>query len=43
VNPFGGVRASGGGGRIGGPLANLEAFTEVQWVTLRSDLPAYPF
>jgi benzaldehyde dehydrogenase (NAD) len=43
VNPFGGVKASGGGGRLGGPLANFEAFTEVQWVTLRSDLPAYPF
>jgi benzaldehyde dehydrogenase (NAD) len=43
VNPFGGVKASGGGGRLGGPRANFEAFTEVQWVTLRSDLPAYPF
>jgi benzaldehyde dehydrogenase (NAD) len=43
VNPFGGVRASGGGARLGGPLANFEAFTEVQWVTLRSELPGYPF
>ena len=43
VNPFGGVKASGGGARIGGPIANFEAFTEVQWVTLRSDLPDYPF
>jgi benzaldehyde dehydrogenase (NAD) len=43
VNPFGGVRASGGGSRLGGPIANFEAFTEVQWVTLRSDLPTYPF
>ena len=43
VNPFGGVKASGGGGRIGGPLANFEAFTEVQWITMRTDLPAYPF
>ena len=43
VNPFGGVKSSGGGGRLGGPLANFEAFTEVQWVTMRSDLPAYPF
>jgi benzaldehyde dehydrogenase (NAD) len=43
VNPFGGVRASGGGGRLGGPQANFEAFTEVQWVTIRSELPAYPF
>jgi benzaldehyde dehydrogenase (NAD) len=43
VNPFGGVKSSGGGGRIGGPLANFEAFTEVQWITVRSDLPKYPF
>jgi benzaldehyde dehydrogenase (NAD) len=43
LNPFGGVRASGGGARLGGPAANFEAFTETQWVTLRSELPAYPF
>jgi benzaldehyde dehydrogenase (NAD) len=43
VNPFGGVKASGAGARLGGPQANLEAFTELQWVTVRSDLPAYPF
>jgi benzaldehyde dehydrogenase (NAD) len=43
VNPFGGVGASGGGGRIGGHQANFDAFTEVQWVTLRSELPTYPF
>jgi benzaldehyde dehydrogenase (NAD) len=24
-------------------MANIEAFTETQWVTLRGDLPAYPF
>ena len=41
--PFGGVGASGNGGRLGGPRANLEAFTETQWVTVRGDLPAYPF
>jgi benzaldehyde dehydrogenase (NAD) len=43
VNPFGGVQASGGGARLGGPQANFETFTEVQWVTLRSELPSYPF
>jgi benzaldehyde dehydrogenase (NAD) len=43
VNPFGGVKASGGGGRVGGPAANFDAFTEVQWVTLRTELPSYPF
>ena len=41
--PFGGVGASGNGGRLGGAQANLEAFTETQWVTVRGDLPAYPF
>lgn len=43
VNPFGGVKASGAGSRVGGPRANLEAFTEVQWVTVQSEPPAYPF
>jgi benzaldehyde dehydrogenase (NAD) len=43
VIPFGGVGASGTGGRLGGSGANLEAFTETQWVTAQSDLPAYPF
>ena len=43
VNPFGGVKASGPGSRIGGAEANIEAFTNVQWVTVRSDLPQYPF
>jgi hypothetical protein len=23
--------------------ANVEAFTETQWVTMRSEIPAYPF
>lgn len=43
VAPFGGVADSGTGSRHGGPDANLEAFTEAQWVTVRGDLPAYPF
>jgi benzaldehyde dehydrogenase (NAD) len=41
--PFGGVGSSGNGGRLGGVRANLDAFTETQWVTVRGDLPAYPF
>jgi benzaldehyde dehydrogenase (NAD) len=41
--PFGGVGESGTGSRHGGSAANLEAFTEVQWVTMRGDLPRYPF
>ncbi len=42
VNPFGGVKATGSSW-IGGPKANIEAFTTTQWVTVRGDLPEYPF
>ena len=41
--PFGGVEESGTGSRHGGIDANLDAFTETQWVTVRGDLPQYPF
>ncbi len=41
--PFGGVGVSGTGSRLGGADANLEAFTETQWVTVRGDVAAYPF
>jgi benzaldehyde dehydrogenase (NAD) len=41
--PFGGVGASGTGARFGGAAANIEAFTETRWVTLRSEPPRYPF
>jgi benzaldehyde dehydrogenase (NAD) len=41
--PFGGVGDSGNGARHGGVAANLEAFTEQQWVTVRGELPQYPF
>ena len=40
--PFGGVLDSGTGSRHGGARANLEAFTETQWVTVRGSLPTYP-
>ncbi|MGP3916606.1 aldehyde dehydrogenase family protein [Nonomuraea sp. 10N515B] len=43
VAPFGGLGASGTGARFGGIQGNLEAFTEVQWVTAQSEIPAYPF
>lgn len=43
VIPFGGVGDSGNGSRMGGILANLDAYTETQWVTARSSLPSYPF
>ena len=41
--PFGGVGASGTGARFGGPAANVDAFTDTQWVTVRSEPPPYPF
>jgi benzaldehyde dehydrogenase (NAD) len=40
--PFGGVGESGTGTRQGGTRANLEAFTDTQWITMRGSLPAYP-
>jgi benzaldehyde dehydrogenase (NAD) len=42
VAPFGGVAASGTGARFGG-LSNLDAFTESRWITVRGEIPAYPF
>lgn len=39
--PFGGVGASGNGVRFGGPDANIEAFTETQWVTVRAETEDY--
>src|SRR3954452_10473354 len=43
VAPFGGVKASGNGTRFGGADANVEAFTEAQWVTPGGEPPPYPF
>jgi benzaldehyde dehydrogenase (NAD) len=42
-SPFGGVGASGTGSRIGGATANIEAFTETQWLTMRPEIAPYPF
>ncbi|MER7199118.1 benzaldehyde dehydrogenase [Streptomyces sp. CB01635] len=42
VAPFGGVAASGTGARFGGE-ANIEAFTETRWTTVRGDVAGYPF
>jgi benzaldehyde dehydrogenase (NAD) len=41
--PFGGTGASGTGSRFGGAQANLDAFTETRWVTMRSKPGAFPF
>jgi len=43
VAPFGGVGFSGTGARFGGVEANLEAFTETQWVTMQGEIARYPF
>jgi benzaldehyde dehydrogenase (NAD) len=40
--PFGGLFDSGTGSRFGGS-ANLDAFTETRWVTVRGDIAPYPF
>ncbi len=42
VAPFGGVGWSGTGARFGGE-ANLDAFTETQWVTMQGSIERYPF
>ena len=42
-SPGRGGGAAGTGSRFGGAEANVEAFTETQWVTLRDDVPGYPF
>jgi benzaldehyde dehydrogenase (NAD) len=42
-SPFGGIAASGTGSRFGGAAANIEAFTETRWVTMRAQPPTYPF
>jgi benzaldehyde dehydrogenase (NAD) len=39
--PFGGVGASGSSARFGGVQANLDAYTDLQWVTMRERLPDY--
>ena len=41
-SPFGGIASSGTGGRLGGPQANIEAFTETRWITLRREPGQYP-
>ncbi|TCK27549.1 benzaldehyde dehydrogenase [Pseudonocardia endophytica] len=43
VAPFGGLGFSGNGSRTGGIQANLDAYTETQWVTAQSTIARYPF
>lgn len=42
-SPFGGMGASGTGSRFGGAAANIDAFTETQWLTVRPEIAPYPF
>ncbi|MGW2938458.1 aldehyde dehydrogenase family protein [Streptomyces sp. NPDC001156] len=42
VAPFGGIAASGTGARLGGE-ADLAAFTELRWTTVRREVARYPF
>ncbi len=40
--PFGGVGSSGTGARHGGAAANVDAFTETRWITMRREPGQYP-
>lgn len=42
-SPFGGVGSSGTGSRHGGADANVEAFTETRWITMRREPGQFPF
>ncbi|MCC8628991.1 benzaldehyde dehydrogenase [Xanthomonas vesicatoria] len=42
INPFGGTGASGNGTSVGGP-ADWEQYTHWQWLTIKSEVPQYPF
>lgn len=43
TSPTGGTGLSGNGARYGGPDANMEGLTEMQWVTIDGEIPDYPF
>ena len=42
TNPFGGMGCSGNGARVGGP-ADLDEYTQWQWLTVKGEAPQYPF
>ncbi|CAN5123550.1 benzaldehyde dehydrogenase [soil metagenome] len=41
-SPFGGVGSSGTGSRHGGAQANIDAFTDTRWITIRREPGQYP-
>jgi benzaldehyde dehydrogenase (NAD) len=43
IEPFGGVGASGNGSRTGGADADIAAYTDTQWLTIRGSIPARQF
>jgi benzaldehyde dehydrogenase (NAD) len=43
IAPFGGMGRSGNGSRVGGLETNLDAFTEMQWVTAQARPGGFPF
>ena len=42
VNPFGGPGVGGNGGSVGGP-ADIDEYTQWQWITVKDTPPAFPF
>lgn len=42
INPFGGPGIGGNGGSVGGP-ADIEEYTQWQWITVKDTPPAFPF
>jgi len=42
TNPFGGPGIGGNGGSVGGP-ADIDEYTQWQWVTVKDAPPAFPF
>jgi benzaldehyde dehydrogenase (NAD) len=42
TNPFGGPGIGGNGGSVGGP-ADIEEYTQWQWITVKDAPPAFPF
>ena len=42
INPFGGPGIGGNGGSVGGP-ADIEEYTQWQWITVKDTPPQFPF
>jgi benzaldehyde dehydrogenase (NAD) len=39
--PFGGMFDSGNASRFGGASSNIDAYTEIRWITARPEIPVY--